>query len=63
MPIFLREHGAASYRVDTYFLGRTMAELPFQVIYPTIYGTIIYWLVGKSPNILYSSTILIINMI
>ncbi|KAG5178542.1 ABC transmembrane transporter [Tribonema minus] len=46
MPIFLREHGSASYRVDTYFLGRTLAELPIQLIFPAVYGTILYWLVG-----------------
>jgi hypothetical protein len=46
MPIFLREYSSASYRVDTYFLGRTIAEFPFQVIFPSIYGTIIYWMVG-----------------
>lgn len=46
MPIFIREYGSRAYRVDTYFLGRTLAELPFQVLFPALFGTIVYWMVG-----------------
>jgi hypothetical protein len=31
----------------TLLLNECLTELPFQLVYPTVYGTIIYWLVGK----------------
>ena len=48
LPVFLREHSSGLYRVDTYFLGRTMAELPFQILFPFVYSTIVFYLVGLS---------------
>jgi hypothetical protein len=45
-PIFLREIGNNMYSVGPYFLGRFMAELPFCIIIPWIFGTIIYFVVG-----------------
>jgi ABC-type multidrug transport system ATPase subunit len=33
------------YRVSIYYLARTTGELPVQMSFPFIYGTIIYWMV------------------
>lgn len=45
-PIFLREIGNHMYSVGPYFLGRFFAELPSCIIIPSVYGTIIYFVVG-----------------
>ena len=45
LPVFLREHGQGLYRVSTYFLGRTLAELPFQIVFPFLYATIVFYLI------------------
>jgi hypothetical protein len=34
------------YSVTAYYLAKSTADLPFQIIYPCIVTTIIYWMVG-----------------
>lgn len=50
MPIFLREHSSGMYRTDVFFLGRTLAELPFQILFPAIFGCIIFFMSGLPIN-------------
>jgi len=46
-PTLLREYKTKRlYRVSTYYAARTTGELPFQLSFPIIYCTIIYWMVG-----------------
>ena len=45
-PVFLRESAANAYSPSAYFMGKTLAEGPFQVIFPAIFAAIIYFLVG-----------------
>ncbi|KAL5006434.1 hypothetical protein ScPMuIL_015240 [Solemya velum] len=51
MPIFLKEYGIGMYRVDVYFFCRTMAELPLFMLYPFLFGTITYWMIGLQESI------------
>jgi len=46
LPIFLREYTSGAYRTDSYFLARTMCEIPIQFVFPIIYGAITWWMVG-----------------
>ncbi|CAN0433874.1 unnamed protein product [Ascophyllum nodosum] len=46
MPVFLREHDSGAYKVGSYFFGRTLAEIPIQVIFPALFSAIVYLLVG-----------------
>jgi len=50
LPIFLREHWNGMYRTDVYFLAKTLAELPIYIIIPTVFTTIMYWMVGLYPD-------------
>ena len=50
-PIFDRERLSNVYRVSSYYIGRTTAELPIAIIFPLIFGMICYWLVGLNPKI------------
>ena len=51
LPIFLREHFNGAYRVDTYFITKQMAELPFNLTYPLIFISIYYWMIGLNPDV------------
>lgn len=49
LAVFLRERGSKTYHVSAYFLGKTLAEIPHQIIFPTLFGVIAYWMVGLNP--------------
>ena len=45
-PVFLRERGAKMYKVSSYFFARSVAELPTMLFFPTLFGSIVYWMCG-----------------
>ncbi|XP_052218229.1 protein white-like [Dreissena polymorpha] len=45
-PIFTREYGIGLYRVDIYFICKTLAELPSFNFIPIIFCSVTYWVVG-----------------
>eukprot|EP01080_Neovahlkampfia_damariscottae_P012084 gene12084-5577_t len=48
--VFLRERASKTYRVGSYYIAKTLAEIPSIIIFPLIFGTISYWLVGFKPT-------------
>ncbi|XP_030764169.1 ABC transporter G family member 36-like [Sitophilus oryzae] len=46
LPLFLREHKNGMYRTEVYFLGKTIAEIPFFVFLPIVFLSICYFLIG-----------------
>lgn len=46
LPVFLREYSSGAYRVDTYYLSKILAELPFQILFPIIFSAIVYPMLG-----------------
>jgi ABC-type multidrug transport system ATPase subunit/ABC-type multidrug transport system permease subunit len=45
-PIFQRERSARTYRVWTYYIAKTLSELPLALLFPIIFGSISYWMIG-----------------
>jgi len=45
-PNFLREYANGMYNVLIYYLAKSTADLPFNIIFPTIFATISYWMIG-----------------
>ncbi len=45
-----KERSAGTYRLSAYFVGKTLAEAPIELILPFIFGTITYWMVGLSTD-------------
>ena len=48
--VFLRERGSKTYRVGSYYLAKTFAEIPQIILFPTLFSIIAYWLVGFKPT-------------
>jgi len=44
----MREKMNRTYTLSAYYWGRTTSELPFHLIYPTVFLCIVYWSVGLS---------------
>lgn len=41
--VFLRERSNGMYNVTPYFLSKIAAEMPFNIIYPVLFGTVVYF--------------------
>jgi ABC-2 type transporter len=49
-PMLLRERSSGMYRLSSYFLARTVGDLPMELGLPIAFTIIIYWMGGLSPN-------------
>jgi ABC-type multidrug transport system ATPase subunit/ABC-type multidrug transport system permease subunit len=48
--IVLRERAAGMYNTSAYFLAKSLAELPIQLVYPLVFSIIVYWMIGFQNN-------------
>lgn len=44
--IFVKERSSGMYTLSSYFMSRVVADLPMELILPTIFITITYWMCG-----------------
>eukprot|EP00762_Andalucia_godoyi_P008328 ANDGO_07356.mRNA.1 Protein white len=49
-PIMLREHAAGLVHTLPYFLSKTLAEIPFQLLSPLLLQVVSYFLIGFQPE-------------
>lgn len=47
-PVFLREVNNNMYNVGPYFWAKIVSELPFSILTPVIFGSIVYYPIGFS---------------
>jgi ABC-type multidrug transport system permease subunit len=51
MGIAMREYGSGLYRIDVYFLTKTIAELPLFCVSTLIFIGITYWMIGLNDTV------------
>ncbi|KAJ0430915.1 putative ABC-type maltose transporter [Helianthus annuus] len=60
-PMLIRERSSAMYRLSSYYFARMAGDLPMELVLPTIFVTITYWMGGLRPSpITFVLTVLII---
>ncbi|PPD70092.1 hypothetical protein GOBAR_DD33023 [Gossypium barbadense] len=45
-----KERSSGTYRLSSYFISRITADLPMELILPTVFITITYWMAGLKPT-------------
>ena len=50
MPIYQREHRSNLYSSYAYYIARSIAEIPTQVVWPFLFVTIVYWMIGLNDD-------------
>lgn len=64
LPVFLREKRSRLFRVDTYFLGKTIAEMPLFIAVPFVFTSITYPMVGlKSGGMHYAIALSVVTLV
>uniref|UniRef100_A0A3Q7J481 ABC transporter domain-containing protein n=1 Tax=Solanum lycopersicum TaxID=4081 RepID=A0A3Q7J481_SOLLC len=45
-----KERSSGMYRLSAYFIARTIGDLPMELVLPTIFTVITYWMTGLKPS-------------
>ena len=65
--LFLREYQDGYYSTSTYFLSKVTVDIPFQILFATIFSSISYNIIGLQPSVikylLYNLTTIILSLV
>ncbi|XP_076921449.1 ABC transporter G family member 21-like [Bidens hawaiensis] len=60
-PMLIRERSSAMYCLSSYYFARMAGDLPMELVLPTVFVTITYWMGGLNPSLIaFVLTVLII---
>ncbi|XP_022969810.1 ABC transporter G family member 21 [Cucurbita maxima] len=51
-PMLNKERSSGMYRLSSYYMARTAGDLPMELVLPTIFVTVTYWMGGLKPSLL-----------
>ncbi|XP_047974161.1 ABC transporter G family member 21 isoform X2 [Salvia hispanica] len=51
-PIIMRERSSGMYRLSSYYIARMVGDLPMELVLPTIFVTVTYWMGGLKPSLI-----------
>ncbi|CAI9096319.1 OLC1v1032424C1 [Oldenlandia corymbosa var. corymbosa] len=50
-PMLKRERSSGLYRLSSYYFARMVGDLPMELVLPTIFVTVTYWMGGLKPSL------------
>lgn len=50
--MLIKERASGMYRLSAYFMARTVGDLPLELVLPTLFVTIVYWMGGLKETFL-----------
>ncbi|KAI6676978.1 hypothetical protein NL676_037774 [Syzygium grande] len=50
-PILIKERSSGMYRLSSYYFARIAGDLPMELVLPTIFVTVTYWMGGLKPSL------------
>ncbi|OIV89571.1 hypothetical protein TanjilG_19248 [Lupinus angustifolius] len=50
-PMLKKEKSSGMYHLSSYYVARTVGDLPMELVLPTIFVTITYWMGGLKPSL------------
>ncbi|KAF4356842.1 hypothetical protein F8388_019501 [Cannabis sativa] len=60
-PMLIKERSSGMYRLSSYYFARMAGDLPMELVLPTVFVTVTYWMGGLNPSfITFVLTLLII---
>ncbi|KAA8529226.1 hypothetical protein F0562_033975 [Nyssa sinensis] len=60
-PMLIRERSSGMYHLSSYYFARMAGDLPMELVLPTIFVTVTYWMGGLKPSIVtFALTLMII---
>ncbi|KAM7252206.1 hypothetical protein ACFE04_024089 [Oxalis oulophora] len=61
-----KERSSGTYRLSSYFIARIIGDLPMELVLPTVFVTITYFMAGLKPdisNFLHTLLVLLLNVL
>lgn len=49
-PMLVKERSSGMYRLSSYYFARTVGDLPMELVLPTVFVTVSYWMGGLKPS-------------
>ncbi|XP_044488294.1 ABC transporter G family member 21 [Mangifera indica] len=51
-PMLVKERSSGMYRLSSYYFARMAGDLPMELVLPTIFVTVTYWMGGLKPSLI-----------